>query len=346
MNANRATEDAADAAARPAALAAAAQTLFSGLGLVAGIAFGVIAAKNGDISGPAAAVVALTPLAAFEAVGAIPAAITQFHRSSAAAARLAQMSDEPEASVASGSTEAAILTLTELSVGWPGATPTPSGDRERFSWYRARLGGEIRRGQDDLAAHGYRRARPGRRFGHLRRHFASRRRTRAPPTPSRLRTPISLGPRCLRICALLAAASPRIDAWEVLQRVGLDGWARSLPSGLDTELGTGGHTVSGGERRRLLMARALLADVPLQLLDEPGEHLDAAGIAAFGAAIDAHAGPGPHGGYRDARRRRDGHCRRRGQSRRAVGRSVPPESKSGRPRRAAHLVRVDYLATP
>jgi ABC-type Mn2+/Zn2+ transport system ATPase subunit len=35
------------------------------------------------------------------------------------------------------------------------------------------------------------------------------------------------------------------------------------------------------------MARALLADVPLQLLDEPGEHLDAAGIAAFGAVIDA-----------------------------------------------------------
>jgi ABC-type protease/lipase transport system fused ATPase/permease subunit len=33
------------------------------------------------------------------------------------------------------------------------------------------------------------------------------------------------------------------------------------------------------------MARALLADVPLQLLDEPGEHLDTAGIAAFEAAV-------------------------------------------------------------
>ena len=35
------------------------------------------------------------------------------------------------------------------------------------------------------------------------------------------------------------------------------------------------------------MARALLTDAPLQLLDEPGEHLDTAGIAAFGAAVDA-----------------------------------------------------------
>ena len=77
------------------------------------------------------------------------------------------------------------------------------------------------------------------------------------------------------------------EAWAALRRVGLEGWARALPAGLDTELGTGGHTVSGGERRRLLMARALLADVPLQLLDEPGEHLDTAGIAAFSGAVTA-----------------------------------------------------------
>jgi len=77
------------------------------------------------------------------------------------------------------------------------------------------------------------------------------------------------------------------QAWEVLARVGLDAWVRSLPQGIATELGTGGYSVSGGERRRLLMARALLADVPLQLLDEPGEHLDTAGIAAFGAAVEA-----------------------------------------------------------
>jgi len=75
------------------------------------------------------------------------------------------------------------------------------------------------------------------------------------------------------------------EAWAALERVGLAQWVRSLPQGIDTELGTGGHTVSGGERRRLLMARALLADVPLQLLDEPGEHLDTAGIAAFEAAV-------------------------------------------------------------
>ena len=125
------------------------------------------------------------------------------------------------------------------------------------------------------------------------------------------------------------------DAWEVLARVGLEAWVRSLPNGIDTELGTGGHTVSGGERRRLLMARALLVDVPLQLLDEPGEHLDTAGIAAFGAAVDAMREEGRTVVDRDPRRRRHGDGRRGGQPRRVAGLG---NAKSGRPRRTAHFL--------
>jgi len=59
-----------------------------------------------------------------------------------------------------------------------------------------------------------------------------------------------------------------------LARVRLLDWAQRLPGGLDTEVGERGARISGGQRQRLALARALLADFPILVLDEPGEHLD------------------------------------------------------------------------
>jgi ATP-binding cassette subfamily C protein CydCD len=53
-------------------------------------------------------------------------------------------------------------------------------------------------------------------------------------------------------------------------------WLDGLPEGLDTRLGEGDANVSGGERARIGIARALLADQPVLVLDEPTAHLDAA----------------------------------------------------------------------
>ena len=59
---------------------------------------------------------------------------------------------------------------------------------------------------------------------------------------------------------------------EVLEKVGLEALLEG--KGLDTWLGEGGRQISGGERRRIGIARALLHDAPILLMDEPTEGLD------------------------------------------------------------------------
>ncbi|ORW85209.1 ABC transporter ATP-binding protein [Mycobacterium sp. IEC1808] len=58
--------------------------------------------------------------------------------------------------------------------------------------------------------------------------------------------------------------------------VGLGGWLAGLPEGLSTGLTGGAQALSAGQRRRLLLARAVISPARIVLLDEPTEHLDAA----------------------------------------------------------------------
>lgn len=61
-----------------------------------------------------------------------------------------------------------------------------------------------------------------------------------------------------------------------LESVGLGSWLGRLPHGLGSMIGEGSAGLSGGECARLAVARALLADRPVLVLDEPTAHLDAA----------------------------------------------------------------------
>jgi ATP-binding cassette subfamily C protein CydC len=78
--------------------------------------------------------------------------------------------------------------------------------------------------------------------------------------------------------------------WEVLRRARLADWVAGLPRKLATPVGEHGGRLSGGQRRRLAVARVLLAGAPILVLDEPTEHLDEPTAATLTADLLAAAG--------------------------------------------------------
>ena len=79
------------------------------------------------------------------------------------------------------------------------------------------------------------------------------------------------------------ASDERVAA--VLDQAQLTDWVDRLPRGIDTVVGAFGVGISGGERQRLALARLLLAERPLVILDEPTEHLDGATADALTATM-------------------------------------------------------------
>ena len=287
---------AADLAARPMALASALNVAASAVALFAGVAWGVSAAQSGDIGPTSAAIVALLPLAAFEAVGAVPGAVEQLFRARVAAGRVtalaggswdAALRDGPVLAPAPlQPTKTPTLTLRDLSAAWPAMTPTRAVTATVPPGGALGIVGRSGIGKSTLlltiagalAPHAGQVAVDGRAV-----------------TEADAGCVFALTPEDAHLFGTTIVENLRVAAGDVdreharaaLEAVGLGPWLEALPQGLDTVVGSGGGTVSGGERRRLLLARALLSPAPIHLIDEPAEHLDADGVDALRGAVHA-----------------------------------------------------------
>ena len=80
--------------------------------------------------------------------------------------------------------------------------------------------------------------------------------------------------------------------WSALKKAQLAGFVGGLPEGLDTQIGEFGTRLSGGEQRRLAVARVFLRDAPFLVLDEPTADLDNETRRRLMEAVHEHADAG------------------------------------------------------
>lgn len=295
----------------PASLAPALSTVAMGATVVAALVFGGAGVAEGTIAPVELAVLVLTPLAAFEAVDTLPAAAVQLLRSAAAAGRLRELfdaagpmphhaDDDAERKNMPRAPQEARIIARDLAIGHPGREPLlrgldldfgpgdslailgPSGSGK--TTLLATLAGLLEPQAGQLLIGGI----P---VDELPDGAAAQVVAFTPEDAHVFDTTILENLRVAR------GDVTEAEATAALRQAGLAEFLATLPDGLDTRLGENATMISGGERRRLLLARALLAPAPLMLLDEPGEHLDVATADALVADILASASaPGAAGG--------------------------------------------------
>lgn len=297
--AERRLADATDVGARTSGLAAGVGTLAVGLAVVATFVLAIPSVVDGTLGPVQLAVVVLTPLAVFEITQTLPAAAIQMHRSRQAATRIMALLDaasgeadlvetvpsttlsSPAATAASASGpptgQVSSLVARGLACGWPGADPAVTGlDLDLRPGRSVALVGPSGTGKTTtlLTLAGLVDARAGSLL------------LDGSPVAGRPHEEIAqevvLTAEDAHVFSTTVLENLRVargdvdeqQAVEALERAGLGGWLAGLPDGVQTLLGSDGATISGGERRRLLLARALCSSATYLLVDEPAEHLD------------------------------------------------------------------------
>ncbi|MGO4458484.1 thiol reductant ABC exporter subunit CydD [Streptomyces sp. M-16] len=259
--------------------------LVCGLTVVCAALAGAGAVASGRLSAVAMAVVVLTPLAAFEAVSGLPLAVQYRQRVRRSAERVYEVIDAPvpvtePAEPAEPAASPFPLRLTGLAARHPGqerdalhgldlaleagrriAVVGPSGSGKTtlaqvlLRFLDQREGGYTLGGVDARTLDGD----DVRRFVGL-----------CAQDAHLFDSSVRENLRLARTGASEEELRGALAAARLLE------WADGLPDGLDTLVGEHGERISGGQRQRLALARALLADFPVLVLDEPAEHLDLA----------------------------------------------------------------------
>ncbi|MFL6099418.1 MAG: thiol reductant ABC exporter subunit CydC [Actinomycetales bacterium] len=269
---------------RTAAVNAVASSLATGATVVACLVLGAQAVRAGGLPGELLATVVLTPLATFEAVSTFPAAAQQLGRVRASAARVLEVLHRapPAASVIGRQADPPRpplqIELRHLSARWPGADRPALRDIDLrlASGSRTAVVGPSGSGKSTLVAV---------LLGFL------------PPVTGQVmmngQDAASLDePDLRRLIGCCSQEAHIFDASiadnvrigrpgaseqqvrRALDRAGLLSWVTGLPDGSAAWAGEHGGRLSGGQRQRLALARELLADRPVVLLDEPTEHLE------------------------------------------------------------------------
>ncbi|MER5306997.1 thiol reductant ABC exporter subunit CydD [Streptomyces sp. NPDC002773] len=267
------------------ALGAGLSALVCGLTVVAAAVVGVQAVRDGRLDGVALAVVVLTPLAAFEAVTGLPLAVQYRQRVKHSAERVFEVLDAPvpvHEPARPGTPPASPfpLELAGLSARYPGQERSALADFRLTleAGRRVAVVGTSGSGKTTLAQ------------VLLRFLDAESGTYRLGGVPARELDGDAVR-RLVGLCAqdahlfdssvrenlrLARTGASDEELREALRRARLLDWVDGLPDGLDTLVGEHGSRISGGQRQRLALARALLADFPVLVLDEPAEHLDLA----------------------------------------------------------------------
>jgi ATP-binding cassette subfamily C protein CydC len=269
--------------AAASALGAGLMSAVTGLTVWAVLLLGVAATGTGTLSRVPLAVLTLTALAAFEAVTALPAAAVQLSQGAVAASRIAAVSDAPDP-VHDPDHPRTLpsrpfgIQLRDVTVRYEPDGP-PALDRVSLDLppgRRVALVGPNGAGKSTVAAVLLRFCEPSAGAalldGHdLAGYSADDIRSvvgGCPQDPHLFATSIRENLRLARADATDEELEAAADRARLLP------WIGSLPQGWDTPVGTHGAAVSGGERQRLALARAFLADPALLILDEPTAHLD------------------------------------------------------------------------
>lgn len=268
-----------------------------GAAVIAAVIFGAQAVTSGQLDGMLLALVVLVPLAAYEAVQVLPAAVIVLARVRESARRICEVIDAPDLTpdpdpadplpqpVPSGA-----FVVEDFTAGWrpdqwvarpvsfrcaPGesvALVAPSGvGKTTLALGMADMvpvTGSEHYGAVDLRA----------------------------VTGDDVRRVVELIQQDAHLFDTTIAENIRLarrsttdeEIETVLTDLGLGDWIAGLPDGIETRVGRFGRSVSGGQRQRIAIARGLVARAPVVIADEPTEHLDPDNAALVMAALRRH----------------------------------------------------------